>query len=118
MNNNNNVYDIEKGVRLAGGNQTLALELFNMLIKQLPEHKIEISESFDSNELTDLKQHVHRLHGSSQCCGTTALTIAVKEFETIIGKNFSDRFSSCYEKLLFEIDRVLMIDIEFPDTNS
>ena len=110
MNNDNDVYDINKGIDLAGGNRKLALELISMLIAQLPVQKFEILESFNENDMMRLKQHVHKLHGSSQCCGTTALTIAVKEFENIIDRNLSNQLKSCKIQLLIEIDRVLKLD--------
>lgn len=111
MNNHSEIYDLEKAVDLAGGNRKLALELINMLIEQLPAEKIEISQSFSDNDITSLKQQIHKLHGSSQCCGTAALTIAAKDFEAVIENNTSDRFASCYKQLLMEIDSILALDV-------
>lgn len=111
MNNYSDIYNIEKGVDLAGGNRELASELINMLIEQLPAQKIEISQSFSDNNITSLKQHIHKLHGSSQCCGTPALTIAAKDFEAVIENNTSDRFASCYTQLLTAIDDILALDV-------
>ena len=110
MNISSEVYDIEKGLHLAGGNHKLAIELIDMLIAQLPEQKIEIAVSVDKNDKAALKQHIHKLHGSSQCCATPALINITREFENIIDNNLSDQFEALKTKLFIEIDKVLHVD--------
>ena len=110
MNISREVYDIEKGLSLAGGNRKLALELINMLIAELPIQKVEITESVNNNDKVTLKQHIHKLHGSSQCCATPSLINITKEFSSIIDDNRSDQFETIKTKLFIEIDRILQLD--------
>ena len=111
MTHNTDVYDIEKACGTTGGNKKLAQDLVSMLIQQLPLQNDDITKSYNNNDITNLKQHVHKLHGSSQCCGTIALTTAVSEYEVAIEENANNRFAACHSQLLNEIDRVLKLDI-------
>ena len=110
MNITKDVYDLEKAISLAGGNRELAIELITMLIAQLPAQKIEITESINNNDMTGLKQHIHKLHGSTQCCATTALMDITKDIQVIIENNLEDQFETSKDKLLIEIDRVMRLD--------
>jgi len=110
MNNISDVYDIEKAISLAGGNRKLAIELITMLIAQLPVQKFEITESINNDDMVSLKQHIHKLYGSCQCCATPALMNITRELENIIENNLVNKFESAKTELLIEIDRVVRLD--------
>ena len=108
--NNYAVYDIEKGISLAGGNRKLALELISMLIAQLPVQKFEIAESINNSDMVSLRHHIHKLHGSCQCCATPALLNVTKNIQNMIDKNLENEIEAAKAELFIEIDRVLRID--------
>lgn len=110
MNNISDVYDIEKAINLAGGNRKLAIELITMLIAQLPIQKFEITESINNDDMVSLKQHIHKLHGSCQCCATPALMNITRELENIIENNLVNKFETAKTELLIQIERVLRLD--------
>ena len=110
MSINSDVYDFEKGIDLAGGNRALALELINMLIAELAVKKFEVDEIIKNNDMVSLKQNIHKLHGSCQCCATPALLKKTQELESIIDNNLADQIETSKTALFVEIDRVLLLD--------
>ena len=52
----------------AAGKQALALEMFTLLVKSLPDTLASISQSYQANELGPLIEAVHKFHGA--CCYT------------------------------------------------
>lgn len=110
MNNDTEIFNLDESIRLAGGNRELAFELLNMLIDELPAHKTEIGKSLKSNDFDNLKHHVHKLHGSSRCCGTPALLKAAQALETTINQN-NNQLENHMINLMTEIDRVLELDV-------
>jgi len=105
------IFDLEDAMRLTEGNKKLAIELFTMLIAELPEHQSDIKKSLTENNSNDLKACVHKLHGASRCCGTPALREAAKQMERIIDNKLSDKIDSATTLLMYEIERLLKYDI-------
>ena len=68
-----NIFSLNMAKEFTGNNEALAYELFNMLRAELESYNIEISAAVDDNDLKKLRDHVHKLHGASRCCGTTEL---------------------------------------------
>lgn len=105
------IFDLNDGIELAGGNQDLALELFNMLIKQLPEHQTAIRSYLLTGDMESLKHHAHKLHGSSKCCGTPALRNAAQALEHSINTDDSEILESNVADLLTAIKNLLALDL-------
>ena len=100
-------YDDDQGKQLAGGNQQLATELFDMLIKELPDHRERIIKAKQTGSISDLKYTVHKLHGATSYCGIPALRQSARQLEDIIDNRESERIDAAYEKVLNDIDRLL-----------
>ena len=106
------IYNLNNGIELAGGNQDLALELFNMLINQLPEHQSAIRSYLLTGDIESLKKHTHKLHGSSQCCGTPALRNAAQALESSINTNNLELLESNVADVLTAIKNLLAFDTQ------
>ena len=106
----NTVFSLEEAEKFTEGNTALALELMHMLKTELPEYRINIASALKSNNYTELKSQVHKLHGASRCCGTPALRNAAAHMEQLIDKQQHDALAMAANKLNHEIDRL----IEFP----
>ena len=101
------IYSKTESIKLAGGNIQLAAELFDMLIKELPEHKEKLLATLDKNNLADMKYSVHKLHGATSYCGVPALRTAAAELENIIDENDDELFEEAFNITIKEIERLL-----------
>jgi two-component system sensor histidine kinase BarA len=105
------IFSLDDARRLANGNETVAMELFSMLINELPDHKQDIHQALESNNNTLLKEVTHKLNGASRCCGTPALRKAANSLEMTIDNNEADKIKSKSSVLLTEIDRLLAYEL-------
>jgi len=105
------VFSLEDAKKLANGNEVLAIELFNMLINELPEHRDGIVQALGENNKDMLREVTHKLNGASRCCGTPALRHAANTLENSIIDGELEQISVKSEALLAEIDRLLEFEI-------
>ena len=106
------IFSIDEAISLTNGNEKVALELFHMLINELPDHREAIINAYQQADTSLLKEHTHKLNGASRCCGTPALRKAADKLESLIDNNKEDGLESSKNNLLKEIDR--LIDYELP----
>jgi len=83
------IFSIEIAKKFTDGNEELAYELFTMLRAELDFHSEMITIAIKNNNLKNLLEHVHKLHGTSRCCGTTELKNISSHIENLIKKNIS-----------------------------
>ncbi|MDX1803109.1 MAG: response regulator [Alcanivorax sp.] len=74
----------------AGGRPELAREMLRMLLDNLLEDRPAISRAFDQNNLEQLLEQVHKLHGATRYCGTPRLEMAARRLEEAL-KTGADR---------------------------
>jgi len=101
------IFDKELGIKLAGGNEQLADELFPMLISELATHRENLLCAQQENNTEDLKKHIHKLHGGTKYCGVPNILAASANFENIIDLNEQDKFTSGLESVIHAIDELL-----------
>jgi len=107
------IFSLDDARKLANGNEVLALELFNMLINELPDHRNDILQAVDSKDHQTLREVTHKLNGASRCCGTPALRNAANSLELSIDNKEIDKIEIKSGELINEIDRLLAY--ELPD---
>ena len=105
------IFSFEDARQLTNGNEALAIELFSMLIKELPDHRDRIQKALDDNNTHMLKDVTHKLNGASRCCGTPALRNAASSLEAAINNGEDDSFEIKSAELLKEIDRLLEYEL-------
>jgi two-component system sensor histidine kinase BarA len=105
------IFSLDDARKLANGNEILAIELFNMLIKELPHHKEEIQQAIESKDNGMLREVTHKLNGASRCCGTPALRNAANSLEESIDNNEDYEIELKSGELLTEIDRLLAYEL-------
>ena len=86
-------------------NKTLAHDLLNMLLKELPTSKTSILKSFNQQSLTQFKRHVHKLHGACACCGADALQNLLADIEQHLDLEQTLPQPAVLSTLIDEIDR-------------
>jgi two-component system sensor histidine kinase BarA len=106
------IFSIDDARKLANGNEELAMELFTMLIDELPEQRRGILQAREQNDLQMLREVTHKLNGASRCCGTPALRHAANSLENSINRGEKeDSVNEKTELLLTEIDRLLEMEM-------
>lgn len=101
-----NVIDTNLALERAGGNQDLALELYQMLQNELPNYQQSIKQHYDNGDYETLLEVVHKLHGSSTYCGVPALKQSAATFETNLKQHAETAYDSCMNNVMTEIVRL------------
>ena len=83
------VFSMKLAKEFTGNNEELAYELFDMLRAELSTYKEAILLAVENNDITKLRDTVHKLHGASRCCGTTELKQSSSHIETMITQNIN-----------------------------
>jgi len=102
----NTIFSIKLAKEFTGDNEELAYELFGMLREELGNYKDAITAAIKNNNLTDLCEQVHKLHGASRCCGTTELKQTSSHIETLINQNINFDIEKETSQLLTAIQNV------------
>jgi two-component system sensor histidine kinase BarA len=101
------IYDANEGNKLAANNTLLAQELFEMLINELPSHKQNLQQARNNNDIKDLKDHIHKLHGASSYCGVPKLRFSANKLESIIACKDEDGIEAAYQTVLTDIANLM-----------
>ena len=88
-NNNKKIFSIDLAKEFTGDNEALAYELFGMLRAELDSYSETISSAVKNNNLTELREQAHKLHGASRCCGTTELKETSSHIEQLINQKIN-----------------------------
>ena len=99
--------DIPYAIEQSGGNPDLAKELFTMLLKELPDQKHKLNQTFDNGDTQGLWDHAHKIYGSTAYCGVPALNKAARELEDAI-KTKSNNLADKIQDVNKAIDELLM----------
>ena len=109
---NKEIFSLNLAKEFTGNNEDLAYELFNMLRADLDSYVDAISSAAAENNLTALREQVHKLHGASRCCGTTELKQVSSHIETLIDQNISFDAQQEIPLLISAIKNVTDYDVE------
>lgn len=99
------IIDFDESVRLAGGKYDLAKDLYLELISELEEDKAIILAA--KNDLGDLLDRVHKLHGGTRYCGVPNLRMAALHLETHIKQKNNPQIERALSDLISAIDQLL-----------
>lgn len=108
MNAQLKVIDTELALERAAGNEDLAKELFDMLLKELPVYRSELQLSLADKNIPRILEHIHKLHGAATYTGVPALRAAAHEFETKLKRGETEHLASLVKGVLNEIDQVMV----------
>jgi two-component system sensor histidine kinase BarA len=100
------VYDPEAALRVAGGSQDTADELWNLLLEQLPQHRQCLEDALAGADTEKLREHAHKLHGSAAYCCTPALKAAAAALEKAASAGEEVRFRPLMRAVDREIGRL------------
>ncbi|MET4758904.1 response regulator [Endozoicomonas sp. NE40] len=83
----NDPVDRERSIQLAGGNEALADEMLDMLVKGLDNDLETLQRHARHDYHKGLLERVHRLHGSCRYCGVPELEESCYQLESLLKKN-------------------------------
>jgi two-component system sensor histidine kinase BarA len=108
---NKDIIDWDLAIERAGGKKELAKELFELLVKTLPQHQNELKVAFEDNDFDALHTAAHKLHSATCYCGTPRLKQAAKNLEELAKTTKTTEIKESYDKLCNEIIAVLKTKI-------
>lgn len=100
-------YDNDEAIKLAGGNESLAKELFQMLIAELPLYKEKIQSANKDNNIKELKHYIHKVNGATSYCGVPKLRQSAVELESLIDHNALDDVSDKVSEVISNITELV-----------
>ncbi len=101
------ILDKNQALEQAGGNETLARELFAMLLEELPVLQAQLAQALESGEQEAQWNPAHKLYGSTAYCGVPALREAARAMEECIKQQDETQLQSCFARLCAEISQLL-----------
>jgi len=101
------IYDSSEGKKLAGNNEKLEKELFDMLIKELPSHRQNLEYAKNNNDMEDLKNHIHKLHGATSYCGVPQLRLSASKLENLIDHSETEQIEDAFQTVLIAIKKLI-----------
>jgi two-component system, NarL family, sensor histidine kinase BarA len=94
-------------VRQSGNKAQLAKELLSMFALELPQFQQKINAAWKSNDINQLKFHIHKLHGSCCYCGANMLKQHLHELENAIHSLSPEDINTQIQQLHTEIEQVI-----------
>lgn len=94
-------------VELAGNKIDLAKDMLSMLIDSLPVDKANIKQAYNSKDMKQLREHVHRLHGACCYVGVPRLKSIARDLENAIVMVDHGLIADLTKKASCEIARIL-----------
>jgi len=101
------ILDKDQALEQAGGSESLARELFGMLLDDLPVLQQQLQQAIADNRAEAMWDHAHKLYGSTAYCGVPALREAARAMEECVKQHNEDELSACFARLSAEIDSLL-----------
>lgn len=112
--------DWTESIRLAAGKTDLARDMLIMLFTSLEHERRKISNAYADDNMDNLLNHVHYLHGATRYCGVPRLRAAAQQAETAIKTQINQyqqqlsagempgrpRTDSCEEVITQLLDRI------------
>lgn len=100
-------YNPEEAVKLAGGNQDLANELFKMLIAELPQYQQRLKNALSHNDIKELKHCIHKINGATSYCGVPRLRLSAVQLEMNIDNNELEPVAELTQSVLHHIEELI-----------
>ena len=101
------VLDPAATLRIAHGDATLAHEMLELLIADLPSQRTALQTAWEEGDWPRVQADVHRIVGSASCCGVPALKRAAEALENSLQSGFTEEAEADAERLFEEMNRLI-----------
>ncbi len=105
--------DRTRAIRIAGGNEELARELFTMLLAELPEMRKRLNSAFEAGEFETMESEAHKLHGAASYCAVESLRASAARVERAV-KNRDPDLEQHMDTLNHDMERLLAENLGQP----
>jgi CheY-like chemotaxis protein/HPt (histidine-containing phosphotransfer) domain-containing protein len=95
--------DLENGAKILGKDEKSAHKMLEELINLLPQDRLEIEETYRSNDLAKLAKVIHKFYGGLCYVGAPHLRQATKELESALLKQEKHQINRLYQRVLDEM---------------
>ena len=101
------ILDIQQSIIAANGNVSLAKELFTMLLDDLDVRLHQIENSFQSNDMEVLAEHIHKLYGATAYCIVPKLRKSAEVLDEVLRQKDYSQLNDLVDTALKEIRQVI-----------
>ncbi len=101
------ILDIQQSITAANGNVSLAKDLFTMLLEDLELRRQQIENSFQSDDMVMLEEHIHKLYGATAYCIVPKLRQSTEILEGLLRKQDYSQLKNLVEQVLQEIQKLM-----------
>ena len=101
------ILDIQQSVTAANGNASLAKDLFVMLLDDLNVRLEQVENSFQSNDLETLAEHIHKLYGATAYCIVPKLRNTTEILEQALRDKDFSQLNFLVENVIQEIKQLM-----------
>jgi two-component system sensor histidine kinase BarA len=99
--------DIQQSIAAANNNVSLAKELFTMLLDDLALRFEQIETSYQSKELSNLAEHIHKLYGATAYCIVPKLRACTQQLDKALGERNYTELEKLVTAVLHEIKQLI-----------
>ena len=111
------ILNIQQSITAANGNVSLAKDLFTMLLDDLHVRQQQIENSFQSNDMVMLEEHIHKLYGATAYCIVPKLRQSTEALEGFLRKKDYSQLKKLVEKVLQEIQQLISKGPDYIEQN-
>lgn len=115
MNQTDTIISPADALERAGGDQTLALELFSMLHRELPDYINNLQLHYNDGDLTSVYELVHKIHGATKYLGVPELHHAASSYEGVLKRSEAAHYPRHYLQLMDALDHLQHAQLQFDD---
>ncbi len=101
------ILDIQQSIAVANGNTSLAKELFTMLLNDLDTRVTQIKASYNTNDMNELAEHIHKLYGATAYCIVPKLRNSAETLDKVLREKDYSQVNELVEIVLDEIQQLM-----------
>ena len=103
----NQVVNLEMGLKLANNKQDLADDMLSMLFESLTTDRIALRDNLHNQNYTVMLERVHKLHGATRYTGVPNLQLSAKTLEESLKLEQYDDIKTLCETLIIDIEDII-----------
>lgn len=97
------IFDAATALRHANHKVDLAQDMFRMLLDSLQQDMQHIVDAWEEEDMDNLLERVHRVHGATRYCGVPCLRSTLETFETALKANRQPELPALMRQLVEDV---------------
>ncbi len=105
------IVNIEKAIKISGGNKQLSHELYKMLVADLKTKRSQLATHYEKLHFKEIKEIAHKIHGGAKYCAAEKLQFHASKVESAINEDTDGKYvGRLLEQLSRAITEILALD--------